>query len=48
MFLFMRTAAPGYISTLWETGTGRMMLAVAAVLMAGASAVMAKIVRLDF
>lgn len=48
MFLFMRTAAPGYISTLWETGTGRGMLAVAALLMAGASAVMARIVRLDF
>ena len=48
MFLFMRAAAPGYVSTLWETGSGRAMLALAALLMAGASAVMARIVRLEF
>ncbi|HEX8002628.1 MAG TPA: type II secretion system F family protein [Mycobacteriales bacterium] len=48
MFLFMRAAAPGYISTLWETGTGRGMIAVAALLMTGACAAMARIVRLEF
>ncbi|HEV2891666.1 MAG TPA: type II secretion system F family protein [Frankiaceae bacterium] len=48
MFLFMRAAAPGYIATLWETGVGRAMLGFAALLMAGASAVMARIVRLEF
>ncbi len=48
MFLFMRAAAPSYISTLWTTGVGRALLALAVLLMAGASAVMARIVRLEF
>jgi tight adherence protein B len=48
MFVFMRFAAPDYVSTLWTTGVGRMLLAVAVLLMAGASAVMARIVRLEF
>lgn len=48
MFLFMRMAAPSYVSTLWTTGTGRLLLGGAVVLMAGAGAVMARIVRLEF
>ena len=48
MFLFMRWAAPDYISELWTTGAGRVMLGVASVLMAGAAGVMARIVRLEF
>jgi len=48
MFLFMRYAAPSYISTLFTTGTGKAMLAVAVLLMAGAAGVMARIVRMDF
>lgn len=48
MFLFMRASAPGYISVLWTTSTGKAMLAVAGLLMAGACAAMARIVRLDF
>lgn len=48
MFLFMRMSAPEYIGTLTSTGTGRLMLGGAAVLMAGAAAAMARIVRLEF
>jgi tight adherence protein B len=48
MLVFMRFAAPDYVGMLWTTGAGRAMLAAAALLMAGASAVMARIVRLEF
>ena len=48
MFLFMRMSAPRYVSTLWTTGAGRVMLGGAVLLMAGASAAMARIVRLEF
>jgi tight adherence protein B len=48
MFLFMRFSAPSYVSVLWTSGAGRAMLAVGALLMAGAGAVMARIVRLEF
>jgi tight adherence protein B len=48
MFLFMRFAAPEYVSTLWTTGAGRVLLAGGVLLMAGAGAVMARIVRLEF
>lgn len=48
MLLFMRFAAPDYVSELWTTGAGRVMLAVAGVMIAGAAAVMARIVRLEF
>ena len=48
MLVFMRFAAPDYVSELWTTGAGRVMLAVAILMVAGASAVMARIVRLEF
>jgi tight adherence protein B len=48
MFLFMKLSAPKYIATLWTTGTGRGLLVVAGVLMAGAIGVMSRIVRLEF
>ncbi len=48
MLLFMKAAAPGYVATLWQTGVGRGLLVVGAVLMVGAGAVMARIVRLEF
>ncbi|HVF06339.1 MAG TPA: type II secretion system F family protein [Frankiaceae bacterium] len=48
MFLFMRVSAPEYVSTLWTTGTGRLLLSVAVVLMAGAAFVMSRIVKLEF
>jgi tight adherence protein B len=48
MFLFMKFAAPSYVATLWTTNAGRLLLAVALVLMAGAAGVMARIVRLEF
>lgn len=48
MFLFMRMAAPNYVSTLWTTNVGRGLLAVAVLLMAGAAGFMARIVRLEF
>lgn len=48
MFLFMRVSAPEYVSTLWITGTGRLLLTVAVVLMAGAGFVMSRIVKLEF
>ena len=48
LFLFMRFAAPEYVETLWSTGVGRFMLGVGVVLIAGAAAVMARIVRLEF
>jgi tight adherence protein B len=48
MFLFMRMAAPSYVATLWTTSVGRGLLVVAVVLMAGAAAFMARIVRLEF
>ena len=48
MFVFMRFAAPEYVATLWTTGIGRALLAVAAVVMVGAAGVMARIVRLEF
>jgi tight adherence protein B len=48
MFLFMRLAAPDYVATLWTTSVGRGLLVVAVVLMSGAAAFMARIVRLEF
>lgn len=48
MVFFMKLVAPDYVSTLWTTSTGRGLLLVAIVLMSGAGAVMARIVRLEF
>lgn len=48
LFLFMRFAAPSYVATLWTTGPGRLMLVAGVVLIAGAAAMMARIIRLEF